>query len=157
LAIAGLNLTNPRFPFSILFCILVETFTLRAPRYRQAVGRCASFYKTEPVENHKDNLLYLEGFLDSISYINTFDNDGKTYTVELVEKVNSNFQDTIRKLHNVKNWIITTELIKDNWRETLKRDLRPYFDQIIVEVFKKTNQISLFDEKGNINQQVNEL
>jgi hypothetical protein len=109
------------------------------------------------MDNHRDNLIYIKGFLDSISYLNTFDNDGKTYSVEIIEKVNSDFQDTIRKRFNVKNWLITTEFITDNWRTVLKKDLRPYFDQIIVEVFSKTNRLTLFDERGHYKQGATEL
>lgn len=106
---------------------------------------------------HRDNLIYIKGFLDSISYLNTFDNDGKTYTVELLEKVNADYQDTIRKRLNVKNWLVKTDLIAGNWRDVLKKDLRPYFDQIIVEVIHRSNRQALIDERGHPKPGANEL
>ena len=109
------------------------------------------------MENHIENLTYIKGFLDSISYINTFDNDGKSYTVELIEKVNNDFQDTLRKRFNVKKWEITAERITENWRNVLKTDLRPYFDQIIKEVYTKTNKQILFDENGGLKQNYQDL
>jgi hypothetical protein len=108
------------------------------------------------MEENYENLIYIKGFLDSISYINTFDNDGKTYFVELIEKVNCDFQETLRKRFNVKHWEIKTEF-KYNWRSTLKSDLRPYFDQIIKEVYLKTNVETLFDEKGSPKHNYQEL
>ena len=45
LAIAGLNPTNRRFCFSILFFILVERFGFRLPHHRQAAERYLPFYK----------------------------------------------------------------------------------------------------------------
>ncbi len=98
---------------------------------------------------YHDLLIYIKGFLDSLAYLNTFDNDGKTYIVELLEKVNNDYQDTLRKRFNVKNWIIYTEKVNEDWRIVLKKELRPYFDQIIVEVFSKTNKKLLYDERGH--------
>ncbi|MBO9731450.1 MAG: hypothetical protein J7623_22610 [Chitinophaga sp.] len=109
------------------------------------------------MDNYRDRLIYLKGFLDSISYLNTFDNDGKTYAVGMIEKVNADFQDTLLAHFNKKNWLVTTTLITGNWREVLRKDLRPYFDQIIAEVFTKTNRTTLFDERGHYKQGAKEL
>lgn len=75
------------------------------------------------MDDHKDSLIYIKGFLDSISYLNTFDNNEKTYTVELIEKLNLSFKDTLRKKNlMLKNGMVKTEFIKENWREILKKD-----------------------------------
>ncbi len=110
-------------------------------------------------KNHFDHhhLIYLKGFLDSISYINTFDNDGKSYLIEILEKVNDNFQDTIQKRFKVKNWKITTELVASDWKLFLKKESRPYFDQIIGEVFQKTNKDLIYDEKGHYRKNADQL
>ncbi|WP_163410806.1 hypothetical protein [Flavobacterium ajazii] len=109
------------------------------------------------MEDYRDNLNYIRGFIDSISYINTFHNDGKSYTVELIRKVNSDFQDTIRKHFNKNKWLVKTEPVVTNWRDVLKKELRHYFDQIIAETFIKTNRQILFDERGHYKQGAEKL
>ena len=109
------------------------------------------------MEVSSDHLIYLQGFLDSISYLNTFDNDGKTYRIELLKKVNNNYQDTLRKYFNVKHWMVSTELVTSDWKTVLKTESRRYFDQIIGEVFKKHNQHLIYDSRGGFKEDANEL
>jgi hypothetical protein len=108
------------------------------------------------MENFREDLIYLKGFLDSLAYMNTFTNDGKTYTVELLDKVNYNYQDTFRKRFNKKHWLVETQLINENWRQFLKDNLRPYFDQIIREVYLKINKKDIYNEKGHLKEGVEE-
>jgi hypothetical protein len=99
---------------------------------------------------HHETLIYINGFLDSISYINTFPNDGKTYKVAIIDKIDNEIQATLRDYFKVKNWIISTENIDNDWRNVLKKELRPYFEQIIEEVYKITNKGILYDENGRL-------
>ena len=100
------------------------------------------------------DLIYLKGFLDSLSYINTFTNDGKNYYVELIDKYESNYQATLRNYFNIKNWEIETEIMPGDWRLNLQREIIPFFDHVIVETVKS----SLKDEVPNTdNNAFNEL
>jgi hypothetical protein len=82
------------------------------------------------VETTKETITYLNGYLDAIASLNSFVNDGKTYYIKLLDKVNNHIQDTVRQHLNVKTWIINYEVIEEDWKIILKKELHSYFGQI---------------------------
>jgi hypothetical protein len=96
-----------------------------------------------------DRLSFLKGYLLAFATLNSFCNDGKTYTIELLNKINNNITDTLKEYYKVKNWIFTTEKIGGQWQDFLAKDIRQYFDQILIEVFHKTNPDEFRNEKGH--------
>lgn len=95
-----------------------------------------------------DRLSFLKGYLVAFATLNSFCNDGKTYTIQLLSKTNNNIADTLKEYYRVKNWIFTTEKIQGRWEDFLTNDIRQYFDQILIEVFQKTSPQEFRDEKG---------
>ncbi len=83
--------------------------------------------------NIKNKLSYLNGFLEAIAQINSFENDGKTYYIKLLDKINDDIQATLRNHFEVKNWIIDYQLIDEDWKIIFERELLSYFNQINVE------------------------
>ena len=87
-------------------------------------------------ENRELDLMYIKGFLDSLAYINTFTNDGKSYDVEFIEKFGDDYQSTFRNHYNKKYWEVETEKIGGDWRLNLQNEIKPYFDQLMVETIR---------------------
>lgn len=95
-------------------------------------------------------LIYLKGFLDSLSYINTFTNDGKSYNIKLIEKEGVDYQSIFRKYFNKKSWEIKTEILNGNWRKILQNEIIPFFDQIIFEAIRNIDKNLSEDSLGII-------
>ena len=95
--------------------------------------------------SHIEILQYIKGYLDSIAHLNSFCNDNKTYTVDLLDKVDNDIEATLREFHKVKNWSVKTENITENWRVVLQRELTPYFNQIIKDVLPAVINRQNFD------------
>ncbi len=101
-------------------------------------------------KNRELNLMYIKGFLDSLAYINTFTNDGKSYSVEFIEKFGNDYQSTFRNHYNKKYWEVETEKISGDWRLNLQNEIKPYFDQVMVETIRYFSK----DEKETLDYQV---
>ncbi len=81
------------------------------------------------MENNKEIVIFINGFLNSIACLNSYSDDGKTYYIALLEKLNNSYQDTIRKHLNVTQWNTNTKKLYENWKVLLKKDLFDYFNQ----------------------------
>ena len=71
--------------------------------------------------------------LETIAIINSFIDDGKTYYISLFEKVNDNFQDSLRKHFDIKTWTFDLTRINSDWKIVLKDELLFYFGQYIIQ------------------------
>lgn len=100
-------------------------------------------------ENRELELMYIKGFLGSLAYINTFTNDGKSYSVEFIEKSGNDYQAIFRNHFNKKYWEVETEKISGDWRLNLQNEIKPYFDQLMVETIRFFSK----DEKETLSYQ----
>jgi hypothetical protein len=103
----------------------------------------------------KNKIKEINAMLKAIEVINSFTNDGKTYKIALLNKINDNFADTFRDYFNEKRWGFSFTQ-KNDWQSILKRELVSYFGQYILystENVKITNEynveylLNLFIEK----------
>lgn len=92
-----------------------------------------------------NDISYLEGYLNVVTTLNTFCNDGKDYSIHLLNK-DIDINTSLQHFYQVKGSHFISESIVGNWTEILIEELRPYFCQMLTE--KGMNCISEF--KDNI-------
>jgi hypothetical protein len=88
----------------------------------------------------KETLLKLNSYLEAIAAVNSFTNDGKTYCIELLDKINNNVQDTLRNHFDVKLWTITTTPVEENWKDVFNKELHGYFFQYVGEMIVQSDR-----------------
>ena len=71
--------------------------------------------------------------LDTIAIINSFVNDGKTYYISLLNKIDEDIEKTLRNHFNVKNWTFDLNSDDQNWKEIFNKELLFYFGQYILQ------------------------
>lgn len=98
-----------------------------------------------PTQTRAHTLSYLKGYLRACALLNTFVNDCKTYTIDILPKT-GDIQSVLRDFYKVKNWVVTTEDLGTEWRAQLEQELRPYFDQIVKEVFVMAKREELYED-----------
>jgi hypothetical protein len=71
--------------------------------------------------------------LQVIGEINSFCNDGKTYYIALLDKIENDPTLTLRKHFEVKNWTFDLKEMNRNYQEILKQELLGYFGQYLLQ------------------------
>lgn len=98
--------------------------------------------------DRNQDLSYLQGYLHALAIMNSFVDRGKTYTVDLLSKVNDNVQDSLRNYYGVKYWGITEKPIGRNWHEPFRVLVQPFFEEILQEAFVLAKPEAIRDGKG---------
>ncbi len=92
--------------------------------------------------NRNRNVIYLQGYLRALAVMNTHIDHNKTYTLDVLKKVNHNIQDTLRAHWGVKHWVFEAQVIDVDWKAHLSASVRPFFTEVIHQAISMADPVS---------------